>query len=136
MIGQLLGRPSPALRRGQVFLILFFWIWRLYKGDGSYMRSTPTGYNRSMPSHRVRPVAHLAPTIAVPAKVWWRRVWSFLVARRTGTRWMTNINERLSESHDLCKPRTMVLTSPRRVLHPVSAYSRHNDPRVRATTCG
>lgn len=33
MIDHILGRPSRSLRRAQVFLIIFFWSWRLYIGD-------------------------------------------------------------------------------------------------------
>ncbi|KAG8213588.1 hypothetical protein J3R82DRAFT_10256 [Butyriboletus roseoflavus] len=29
MIDHLLGRPSPSWKRAQVFLVIFFWIWRL-----------------------------------------------------------------------------------------------------------
>ncbi|KIJ67977.1 hypothetical protein HYDPIDRAFT_173697 [Hydnomerulius pinastri MD-312] len=33
MIDHLLGRPSPSWKRAQVFLVIFFWIWRLKSGN-------------------------------------------------------------------------------------------------------
>jgi hypothetical protein len=33
MIDHILGKPSPTFRRVQVFLVIFFWSWRLYVGD-------------------------------------------------------------------------------------------------------
>ncbi|EIW69571.1 hypothetical protein TREMEDRAFT_30684 [Tremella mesenterica DSM 1558] len=54
MIDSLLGRPSPLLRRTQVFLVLFFWIWRLVKGDGGFYSPTgTTSANGPLPSWRV-----------------------------------------------------------------------------------
>ncbi|TXT13770.1 hypothetical protein VHUM_01137 [Vanrija humicola] len=82
MLDSILGRPSQTVRRTQVFLVVFFWVWRLYKGDGSAMgRATQTG------RHRPRSVAQ--------NKTWWRRIWTALVGRTRGMPWMTNVNERL-----------------------------------------
>jgi hypothetical protein len=33
MIDHVLGKPSPAFKRVQVFLVIMFWSWRLYAGD-------------------------------------------------------------------------------------------------------
>ncbi|KAH8814771.1 Alpha/Beta hydrolase protein [Flagelloscypha sp. PMI_526] len=33
MIDHLAGRPSPGWKRTQVFLVIFFWLWRIYAGD-------------------------------------------------------------------------------------------------------
>ncbi|KAG8764080.1 hypothetical protein FRC12_008291, partial [Ceratobasidium sp. 428] len=33
MIDHILGRPSPSWKRTQVFLVLFFWTWRLARGN-------------------------------------------------------------------------------------------------------
>jgi len=33
MIDHILGKPSPAFKRVQVFLVIIFWSWRLYVGD-------------------------------------------------------------------------------------------------------
>lgn len=33
MIDHVLGKPSPAFKRVQVFLVIMFWSWRLYVGD-------------------------------------------------------------------------------------------------------
>ena len=33
MIDHILGKPSPAFKRAQVFLVIMFWSWRLYVGD-------------------------------------------------------------------------------------------------------
>ena len=42
MIDQILGRPSPSIRRNQILLVIFFWLWRLYRGDGSLLPPTRT----------------------------------------------------------------------------------------------
>ncbi|EPS97754.1 hypothetical protein FOMPIDRAFT_37998, partial [Fomitopsis schrenkii] len=33
MIDHLLGRPSPSWKRVQVFLVIFFWVWRIVRGN-------------------------------------------------------------------------------------------------------
>ncbi|ETW80598.1 Esterase/Lipase [Heterobasidion irregulare TC 32-1] len=33
MIDHLIGRPSPSWKRAQVFLVLFFWVWRIVWGN-------------------------------------------------------------------------------------------------------
>ncbi|KAH7929839.1 alpha/beta-hydrolase [Leucogyrophana mollusca] len=38
MIDHLIGRPSPSWKRAQVFLVIFFWIWRLVCGSPSAPR--------------------------------------------------------------------------------------------------
>lgn len=89
MLDHILGRPSPTIRRSEIFLVLFFWLWRLYKGDGSAMREGQIRRRRVAYNPQLRSVAQ-------HHKGWWRRVWAFLVARRTGFAWMTRMNERLS----------------------------------------
>lgn len=76
MLDQVLGRPSKDLRRVQIFLVLFFWIWRLYKGDGAERPA----------------IAGIAGTRRRP--FFWR-LWVSLVGRRA-IRWMGKMNERLS----------------------------------------
>ncbi|BEJ16068.1 hypothetical protein CspHIS471_0506730 [Cutaneotrichosporon sp. HIS471] len=83
MLDHVFGRPSPTVRRTQIFLVLFFWVWRLYKGDGSAMVA---GRRR---------IARRPPRDVTYSRTWWRRVWAFLVARRSGPHWMSNINVRL-----------------------------------------
>ena len=39
MIDHILGKPSPLWRRTQVFLVILFWVFRLYIGDGRRIRS-------------------------------------------------------------------------------------------------
>lgn len=92
MIDQLLGRPSPSLRRTQVFIVLFFWIWRLYKGDGA---------SRPFPSRTQSAVAP-GPSGLRGKKVggkagrsWIWRLWIQLVGKRA-VAWMGKLNERLS----------------------------------------
>ncbi|WWD15824.1 hypothetical protein CI109_100248 [Kwoniella shandongensis] len=78
MIDHILGRPSPTLRRGQIFLVLFFWVWRLYKGDG-----------------RLRPGRARSGPGGVPGRgSWLWRLWVAVVGRRA-VRYMGKINERL-----------------------------------------
>ncbi|AFR93202.2 hormone-sensitive lipase [Cryptococcus neoformans C23] len=91
MIDQLLGRPSPNLRRSQVFIVLFFCIWRLYKGDGA-PRPFPSRTESALapgPSGRggqkVRDRA---------GKSWIWRLWIQLVGKRA-VMWMSKLNERL-----------------------------------------
>lgn len=113
MLDQVLGRPSPTVRRTQIFLVLFFWIWRLYKGDGS-----------GMGVGRPRRVTRRTPRDATYTRTWWRRVWAFLVARRSGPRWMTNINLRLSESSLSssrgCDVQGRLALTQKNHLHPIS----------------
>ncbi|EMD37855.1 hypothetical protein CERSUDRAFT_123688 [Gelatoporia subvermispora B] len=33
MIDHLFGRPSPSWKRTQVFLVIFFWLWRIFNGN-------------------------------------------------------------------------------------------------------
>ncbi|KAF5370750.1 hypothetical protein D9758_001917 [Tetrapyrgos nigripes] len=33
MIDHLIGRPNPSWKRTQVFLVIFFWLWRIVKGN-------------------------------------------------------------------------------------------------------
>ncbi|WOO81092.1 Hormone-sensitive lipase [Vanrija pseudolonga] len=95
MLDSILGRPSQTVRRTQVFLVVFFWVWRLYKGDGSAMgRATQTGRHRAVTSARVASHQRSLRTVA-QNKTWWRRIWTTLVGRTRGMPWMTNVNERL-----------------------------------------
>lgn len=86
MIDQLLGRPSPTVRTSETYLVLFFWIWRLYKGSAVRVQS---GRRHNVQRYNLAAVTR--------NQAWWRRVWSFLVARDSGKSWMTSINHRLSE---------------------------------------
>jgi len=86
MLDQILGRPSPTVRRSQILLVLFFWIWRLYKGDGA-----------PRPGKRIRGSAGGANLQrALKKKSWAWRLWVALVGRRA-VRWIAKINDRLSE---------------------------------------
>ncbi|KAK8869902.1 hypothetical protein IAR55_000470 [Kwoniella newhampshirensis] len=93
MIDHILGRPSPTLRRGQIFLVLFFWLWRLYKGDGG-LRPTPTSSSIGPgPSGRVTNAG--ANGRGGPGKgSWIWRLWVAVVGRRA-VGYMGKINERL-----------------------------------------
>lgn len=93
MIDHVLGRPSPTLRRTQIFLVLFFWVWRLYKGDGAAPRPTRTSTAAgSFPSGRI------GGRVSRGKKSWLVRLWVALVGRRGyGMGWMGKLNERLSE---------------------------------------
>nr|ODN81222.1 hormone-sensitive lipase [Cryptococcus depauperatus CBS 7841] len=82
MIDQLLGRPSPKVRRTQIFLILFFWIWRLYKGDGA------TNIRPRRAAFRLRS----EPRRGKGSWVW--RLWVGLVGRRM-VALMGKVNQRL-----------------------------------------
>ena len=96
MIDHVLGRPSPTLRRTQIFLVLFFWLWRLYKGDGAAARPTRTS---SAPG--VRPSPGIGRITATRRKSWLLRFWVALVGKRVyGMSWMTKLNDRLSELDD------------------------------------
>ena len=90
MIDQILGRPSPTIRRSQILLVLFFWLWRLYKGDGAPPRGTRTITARS-------PVQSSGFARATKNKSWAWRLWIALVGRRA-VAWMANVNEKLSKS--------------------------------------
>ncbi|KIK67220.1 hypothetical protein GYMLUDRAFT_69413 [Collybiopsis luxurians FD-317 M1] len=35
MIDHILGRPSPSWKRAQVFLVIFFWVWRIVRGGST-----------------------------------------------------------------------------------------------------
>lgn len=99
MIDHVLGRPSPAIRRTQIFLVLFFWVWRLYKGDGSHPTTpTPTLSARaSRPSGRIAGPGGLHEGLR--RRKWLWRIWIALVGkRRFDFPWVRKINERLSES--------------------------------------
>lgn len=90
MIDQILGRPSSTVRRTEVFLVLFFWIWRLYKGDGSAINSAARSRRRRVTS------AYNVKSVITRSPAWWRRLWLALIARGPGARWTTRVNERLS----------------------------------------
>ncbi|OCF55305.1 hormone-sensitive lipase [Kwoniella mangroviensis CBS 10435] len=88
MIDHILGRPSPALRRTQIFLVLFFWIWRLYKGDGAPRSSLTRSAISPSPSQRAQ--------LRGPQnqRAWIARLWVKIVGRRM-VRWIGNMNEKL-----------------------------------------
>ncbi|KAL7422192.1 hypothetical protein Q5752_002838 [Cryptotrichosporon argae] len=44
MLEHILGRPSRSVRRTQVFLVLFFWVWRLYRGEGAARARGPPSH--------------------------------------------------------------------------------------------
>lgn len=98
MIDHILGRPSPTLRRSQIFLVIFFWVWRLYKGDGA-PRLAPTPTSTAIgagPSARIKGATS---RLSAGAKgSWIARLWVALVGRRA-VGWMGKVNERLSESN-------------------------------------
>jgi hypothetical protein len=92
MIDHILGRPSPTIRRSQIFLVLFFWIWRLYKGDGAApLPSRAFGASAPLPSARVGSSARTKRT-------WAWRLWIALVGRSRWTFGLAGkLNHRLSE---------------------------------------
>jgi hypothetical protein len=98
MIDHILGRPSPTLRRTQIFLVLFFWVWRLYKGDGASVAALPT---RITSASGPLPSGHAGGLRLGKgrSRVWWLRMWMSVVGKKTyGLGWMGRLNERLSES--------------------------------------
>nr|XP_018263969.1 hormone-sensitive lipase [Kwoniella dejecticola CBS 10117]OBR86127.1 hormone-sensitive lipase [Kwoniella dejecticola CBS 10117] len=72
MMDHILGRPSPAVRRTQIFLVLFFWIWRLYKGDGAPRPTATRSAIGASPSQR----------IGHSQRAWIARIWVKIVGRR------------------------------------------------------
>ncbi|WWC69585.1 uncharacterized protein I206_103528 [Kwoniella pini CBS 10737] len=84
MIDHILGRPSPALRRSQIFLVLFFWLWRLYKGDGAARPTPTTSALGALPSQR----------IGQAQRAWLATIWVKIVGRRM-VMWIGKANERL-----------------------------------------
>lgn len=90
MIDHILGRPSPTLRRTQIFLVLFFWIWRLYKGDGA-PRPTLTG-SAFGPSQSQRAGLNGKQL----ERAWIARIWVKIVGRRM-VRWISRMNDKLSK---------------------------------------
>lgn len=92
MIDQILGRPSPALRRSQIFLVLFFWLWRLYKGDGAV--SLPS---RTSSALGASPSARVArPGEPRKQRGLFFRIWVAIAGKRV-VGWIANVNYRLSE---------------------------------------
>ncbi|ODO03459.1 hormone-sensitive lipase [Cryptococcus wingfieldii CBS 7118] len=94
MIDQILGRPSPTLRRSQIWLILFFWVWRLYKGDGA-----PRPLGRNPASAFIPGSSRVSGGIGErvrdrAAKSWLWKLWVELLGRRLVT-WMGKVNDRL-----------------------------------------
>ncbi|WVQ77997.1 hypothetical protein IAT38_000078 [Cryptococcus sp. DSM 104549] len=96
MIDHILGRPSPTLRRSQIFLVLFFWIWRLYKGDGAPRPlPSPSGTSSAFgpgPSGRVGDRAKAMAGSASKGLLW--RLWVQLVGRRA-VGWMEKVNDKM-----------------------------------------
>jgi hypothetical protein len=78
MIDHILGKPSPLWRRTQVFLVILFWVFRLYIGDG-----------------RIRSNNRLARKFAGMGKSKW---WRWLRLRRGLLGIMGYINEQFGES--------------------------------------
>jgi hypothetical protein len=79
MIDHILGKPSPLWRRTQVFLVILFWVFRLYIGDG-----------------RIRSNSRFARKLAAGMEKsrWWR----WLRLRRGLLGIMGYINEKFGQS--------------------------------------
>lgn len=141
MIDQILGRPSPTVRRSEVFLVLFFWVWRLYKGDGRTIspmarhrrRNVTSGYNLTVAGRR--------------DSAWWRRVWQGLFARGPGAMWTTRVNQRLSECSSvhptirwwrgsIVQEWRCDANSPERELYALPAHHRHVHVPLRVPASG
>ncbi|ORY32245.1 Alpha/Beta hydrolase protein [Naematelia encephala] len=88
MIDHILGRPSPTIRRSQIFLVLFFWLWRLYKGDGAPRPTRTASALGPSPSGRVGVGAQ------GKRRAWLWRLWVSLVGRRA-VGWMGKVNDKL-----------------------------------------
>lgn len=101
MIDHILGRPSASLRRSQVFLVLFFWLWRLYKGDGA--ANLPTRTVNGLPATPSSAAGRAGSTRAQALRrTWIRKLWIGLVGKsKFGVGWMNKINDRLSELQDM-----------------------------------
>ena len=103
MIDQILGRPSRSLRRFQISVVLFFWIWRLYKGDGAHPplpgTRTSTAYS-PLKSAGVGAGGAAGAGFSAAARrkrTWLWRLWVIIAGRsRTTIGWMGKINDRLS----------------------------------------
>ncbi|WWC85387.1 uncharacterized protein L201_000250 [Kwoniella dendrophila CBS 6074] len=89
MIDHILGRPSPTLRRTQIFLVLFFWIWRLYKGDGA---PRPTLSGTAFGASTSQRAGGLSGRRL--ERAWIARIWVKIVGRRM-VRWISRVNDRL-----------------------------------------
>lgn len=141
MIDHVLGRPSPTLRRTQIFLVLFFWVWRLYKGDGAVPRpSRTTTAAGPLPSGR-------AGGIRSRGRVsWLLKLWVTLVGKRGyGMGWIGRINQRMSERISGSITRCTLIGVERwdaslkwyrRTLHSLPAHPRDLDFRLRHSTSG
>ncbi|KAK4687216.1 hormone-sensitive lipase, partial [Tremellales sp. Uapishka_1] len=91
MIDHILGRPSPVVRRTQIFLVLFFFIWRLYKGDGSILSGART-------SSAIQAVSNTrlgGKRKLVGNRSLLLRLWISVVGKRRGLGWMGRVNQRL-----------------------------------------
>lgn len=109
MIDQILGRPSPTLRRSQIFLILFFWVWRLYKGDGAQqtmisprVSAGPTATSTAGPSVTSERVGGgRAGKVDIRNRIWVLRAFRMIFGGKKmpiGLGWIARMNERISES--------------------------------------
>ncbi|GFZ46234.1 hypothetical protein JCM24511_04481 [Saitozyma sp. JCM 24511] len=96
MLDQILGRPSPTIRRSQVFLVLFFCIWRLYKGDGSVPHPHPLqSPSRTVSAAGPLPSGRISGA-ARKRRLWAWRIWVALVGRsRWSVGWADKLNARL-----------------------------------------
>ncbi|WVQ71557.1 hypothetical protein IAR50_001096 [Cryptococcus sp. DSM 104548] len=94
MIDHILGRPSPTLRRTQIWLILFFWTWRLYKGDGAPRPPGRRAASVLVPgSSRIRGgIGEKVRDRAARSWIW--KLWVELLGRRLVT-FMGKVNDRL-----------------------------------------
>jgi hypothetical protein len=99
MIDQILGRPSRSLRRFQISVVLFFWIWRLYKGDGAHPPLAATGTSTAYsPLASAGARSGLAAVARRRKRTWLWRLWVIIAGRsRTTVGWVSKINDRLSE---------------------------------------
>ena len=95
MLDQILGRPSRTIRRTQVLAIIFFFIWRLLKGDGAPHRPSAI---RHLNFSETGPYAANALARVGKDKSWAWRLWVALVGRRA-VAFMSRLNYRLSAWH-------------------------------------
>ncbi|WVR05070.1 hypothetical protein IAU60_002082 [Kwoniella sp. DSM 27419] len=92
MIDHILGRPSPAIRRTEFLLVVFFWVWRLYKGDGASMPragSQPLGLSAGAGGQGVKPT-----TRRTIRDSWIVELWLRWFGRRLA-RWRGKVNHKL-----------------------------------------
>ena len=115
MIDHILGRPSATVRRSQIFLVLFFFLWRLYKGRGPPINSLDGPFTARIP-RRVR------------RRTWLWRLWIGFAGRSRGWKWVGKLNAKLRACCHACN---LSRHLTRRTLEPVSADPGNIDGNVR-----